>query len=317
MLAEMQRDALRARLLEARSGATRAESTAPRSSEAATHRAGPRLAPPRPRTEPEIQLERLLVLAGGGKGALSEVARILLQEGRGEGETAVALRGAFESLARSGELRDVALELLLSAGTYPEDLRQLAAASCGAVQATREEADRTVAVARTEKDPALLETLVGIVVASREASVASLLAAAELAVASPDALANAGFQAISVLEGRNDPEALAALRALAANTDSPIAEEARLAVYRRDPPIPGYLVESLEGSGTARSAGLQACDVIVSADGTAVSDTRDLDESKGHALAVWREGALLSVRLDAGRVGVSGEVIPRPQEAQR
>jgi hypothetical protein len=209
------------------------------------------------------------------------------------------------------DLSALALDALLDASDHSAELRRLAAYGSGGLEATPEQATRLVALVKTETDPDMAASMLGILMRSNALDAASAL---DLLRGQSDvrvrrALANGLTETDQAWAGD-------ALAQLAQDPDADIQKMARLALAQRNPTVQGYLVTGIVPNSQAASAGIQEGDIIVSYNGSDVRSEKQLARLKSGVasdssvqVSVWRDGSLVQLSMKSGSIGVYGSVV--------
>jgi len=141
---------------------------------------------------------------------------------------------------------------------------------------------------------------------------ADLVAAARFQAGNPDALR----RLLDAISGLPPTEADAALKDLSSDSNSVLRDEASLAFRALNPPAPGVLITATSPGSQAELTGLQRGDIIVSYDGIDLTSFRQLrkaveakDADSLTSIVVNRGGALVTLQLKGGKIGVNGEYV--------
>ncbi|HZV02996.1 MAG TPA: PDZ domain-containing protein [Planctomycetota bacterium] len=324
---EKERDALRLELAQVKSASAVAAALPERRRDPR-----PRTAPPAPPARPlatiatdaedaiakkdaERAVRLLRELSGLGRPAwplIEKLADATFDANEDDDKGTQDVRQEIVRLFYRTDLSALALDALLDASSHSAETRRLAAYGSGGLEATPEQATRLVALVKTETDPDMAASLLGVLLRSNalDASSALDLLRGQTDARTRRALANGLTETDQAWVG----DALAQLAQ--SDPDADIQKMARLALAQRNPTVQGYLVTGIVPNSQAASAGIQEGDIIVSYNGSDVRSEKQLARLKSGIaqdanvqVSVWRDGSLVQLSMKPGSIGVYGSVV--------
>lgn len=126
----------------------------------------------------------------------------------------------------------------------------------------------------------------------------------------------AAVEALAAIRG---PEATRALQDIAASDADPEAKAAATkSVELRTAPVEGLWITSVAAKSRAEAAGLKVGDILVAYNGEHIRTSEDVREARNGIrlsqtvpIQVWRSGQALTLTINGGTLGITGESVPQ------
>jgi hypothetical protein len=123
--------------------------------------------------------------------------------------------------------------------------------------------------------------------------------------------------AVEALPDKIDADTANALQVLKNDADPKVAEAAKIAEMKSNPPVSGYLVTTVTAQGQAKTAGMRAGDIITSYNNQAITNgnlwqlQNSIADNATGPVVVYRNGLKLTYYIKKGRLGVDGEYVAK------
>jgi hypothetical protein len=123
--------------------------------------------------------------------------------------------------------------------------------------------------------------------------------------------------AVETFPDEPDPETANVIKALRNDPDPRVAEAAKIADFKGNPPTSGYLVDQLSPDGLAKTSGFLLGDIILRFGASAVTDNNlsqfqsALPETGNGQVVVYRNGKEVTLHIPRGRLGLDGGYVKK------